>query len=113
MKKQLIILGLVFLAGAIVQAKEVEIALEAELAQRIEEPMKIDDDAVGKGASNGKFIWMEGKPVAGGGGKGWAEFEIPIQEKGKYAIWGRVIAWDGNSDSFWVIWKPADPDEDA
>ena len=75
--------------------------------------MKIDDSNKGKGASNGKFIWMEGKPAVGGGGKGWAEFDIPIQKKGKYAIWGRVLAWDGNSDSFWVTWKPADPDEDA
>ena len=42
--------------------------------------MKVDDNAVGKGASNGKFIWMEGKPTTGG--EGWAEFliNIPNQE---------------------------------
>ena len=113
LKKKLLILGLLFCTGFIVEAKDIEIALEAELAQRIEEPMKIDDSNKGKGASNGQFIWMEGKPAVGGGGKGWAEFDIPIQKKGKYAIWGRVLAWDGNSDSFWVTWKPADPDEDA
>ena len=37
--------------------------------------MKVDDNAVGKGVSNGKFIWMEGKPTTGGC-EGWAEFEI-------------------------------------
>ena len=42
-----------------VNGKEIEIALEAELAQKIQEPMIVDDD-VGKGASNDKFIWMEG-----------------------------------------------------
>ncbi|MAE18347.1 hypothetical protein CMK12_05320 [Candidatus Poribacteria bacterium] len=113
MRKQMLIFGLVVWVCGLTQAKDVEIALEAELAQKIEAPMKADDNAVGKGASNGEFIWMEGKPVAGGGGKGWAEFVVPIKEKGKYAIWGRVIAWDGNSDSFWVTWQPADPNEDA
>jgi len=93
--------------------KSIEIALEAELAQKVEAPMKVDDDAVGKGASNGKFIWMEGKPVTGGGGEGWAEFGINLTQKGEYAIWGRVLAWDGNSDSFWATWQPADPNEDA
>ena len=53
-----------------VNGKEIEIALEAELAQKIQAPMIVDDDDVGKGASNGKFIWMEGKPATGGGGKG-------------------------------------------
>ncbi len=56
---------------------------------------------------------MEGEPAVGGGGEGWAEFDINMSEKGEYAIWGRVLAWDGNSDSFWVTWKPTDPDEDA
>jgi len=51
-----------------VNGKEIEIALEAELAQKIQDPMIVDDDDVGKDASNGKFIWMEGKPATGGGG---------------------------------------------
>ena len=96
-----------------VNGKDIEIALEAELAQKIKEPMIVDDDDVGKNASNGKFIWMEGKPKEGGGGKGWAEFIINLPESGKYALWGHVTAWDGNSDSFWVTWQPADPNEDA
>ena len=54
---------------------------------------------------------MEGKPATGGGGSGWAKFIIDIPENDTYSIWGRVIAWDGNSDSFWVTWTPADPDE--
>ena len=89
---------------------EVEIALEAELANEIVEPMIISEDKL---ASDGKFIWMEGAPVAGGGGVGHADFIINIPEPGDYALWGHVIAWDGNSDSFWVTWQPADPDEDA
>ena len=81
MKKKLIILALLFCVGFIIEAKDIEITLEAELAQIIEEPMKIDDSSKGKGVSNGKFIWMEGKPAVGGRGKGWAEFDIPIQKR--------------------------------
>ena len=89
---------------------EVEIALEAELAQEITEPMIIADDKL---ASDGTFIWAEGAPATGGGGSGYAEFIVTIPEPGDYALWGHVIAWDGNSDSFWVTWQPADPNEDA
>ena len=85
-------------------------AIEAEKADKIEAPMIVSDDAK---ASGGKFIWMEGKPATGGGGKGWAEFIINLPKAGTYALWGKVLAWDGNSDSFWVTWQPADPNEDA
>ena len=85
-------------------------AIEAEKAGKVEAPMIVSDDAK---ASGGKFIWMEGKPATGGGGKGWAEWSINIPKAGTYALWGHVIAWDGNSDSFWVTWQPADPNEDA
>ena len=102
-----------FLCGIVELGAVVEIALEAELAQEIVEPMIIDDGKHAKGASDGKFIWMEGEPVAGGGGAGHADFIVNIPEPGKYALWGHVIAWDGNSDSFWVTWEPADPKEDA
>lgn len=89
---------------------DVEIALEAELADVIQAPMVIADDE--PNSSDGKYIWGPGAPATGGGGTGWAEFIITLPEDGKYALWGHVIAWDGNSDSFWVTWKPADPDED-
>ena len=102
-----------FVCGIVGLGAEVEIALEAELAQEIVEPMVISDDKVGKDASDGKFIWMEGAPATGGGGTGHADFIVNIPEPGKYALWGHVIAWDGNSDSFWVTWQPADPDENA
>jgi len=48
--------------------------------------MKVDDNAVGRGASNGKFIWMGGKPTTGGGG--WAEFviNIPNQENRLFGV---------------------------
>ena len=84
-------------------------AIEAEKAGKVEAPMIVSDDAK---ASGGKFIWMEGKPATGGG-KGWAEWSINIPKAGTYALWGHVTAWDGNSDSFWVTWQPADPNEDA
>lgn len=102
-------------------AKGVEIVLEAELANRIVAPMVIavPADAKAQGGpepdepSRGKFIWAPDKPLQGGanGDRGYAEFIIDIPSSGKYAVWGRVIAWDGNSDSFWVTWKPSDPDE--
>ncbi len=106
----LLVILTAFFCGIATSGAEVEIALEAELAQEVVEPMIIADD---KNASDGKFIWMEGEPVVGGGGAGHADFIINIPEPGEYALWGHVIAWDGNSDSFWVTWQPADPDEDA
>ena len=87
-----------------------ERAIEAEMADVIEEPMVVADDP---DASGGQFVWVEGEPLTGGGGAGWVEFKLHISEPGTYALWGKVIAWDGNSDSFWVTWQPADPDEDA
>lgn len=98
----------------------IEIVLEAELANNIVEPMVVGvpADAKAKGGpepdepSSGKFIWVPGVPASGGRDhQGYAEFIIDIPKKGVYAVWGHVIAWDGNSDSFWVIWRPADPDE--
>ena len=108
-----LVLGILFTFGLLIisgTSYSYERAIEAEMADAIEAPMIIDDDA---DASGGQFIWMEGPPVAGGGGEGWAEYIIPIPEAGTYALWGKVIAWDGNSDSFWVTWQPADPDENA
>ena len=86
-----------------VNGKEIEIALEAELAQKVQEPMIVDDDDVGKDASNGKFIWMEGKPATGGGGKGWAEFSINLPESGKVWHWDRINHWldAGTFDREW------------
>ena len=106
----LLVIFMAFLCGTSQLCAEVEIALEAELANEILDPMIIADD---KDASDGKFIWMEGAPVTGGGDRGHAIFTINIPEADDYALWGHVIAWDGNSDSFWVTWQPADPDEDA
>ena len=108
-----LVLGILFTFGLLLTSGisyGYERAIEAEMADAIEAPMIIDDDA---DASGGQFIWMEGPPVAGGGGEGWAEYILPIPEAGTYALWGKVIAWDGNSDSFWVTWQPADPDENA
>jgi hypothetical protein len=109
----------VLLFGAFMEADGVEIVLEAELAQKIQAPMVVgvSEDAKGQGgiepreASNDKFIWMAGAPATDGLGRGFAEFSVHIPEDGIYAIWGRVIAWDINSDSFWVTWEPADPAE--
>jgi len=114
------VIALALLSGAAMSA-DVEIALEAELANKIQAPMVIavPADAKARGGpepdepSNGKFIWTPGAPVTGGGGTGFAEFIIDIPKDGTYTIWGRAIAWDGNSDSFYVTWDPADGGENA
>ena len=107
------------LFSGVAMAVDVEIALEAELASKIQAPLVIavPADAKKQGGpepdepSNGKFIWMPGRPVTGGGGSGFAEYIVDIPKDGTYAIWGRAVAWDGNSDSFWVTWDPADGGE--
>ena len=96
----------------------VELAFEAEGAT-IEAPMVVatPPDAAAEGGpepvdpSGGKFVWVPGPPVTGGGDEGFVEFVVNIPANGTYAIWGRVVAWDGNSDSLWVTVSPADPDE--
>ena len=105
----LLILLIAVLSETVMLEADVEIALEAELADTIQALVVIADDEL---ASNGKYVWHEGEPEAGGGGAGYAEFIINIPETGKYALWCHVIAWDGNSDSFYVTWQPADPVED-
>ena len=105
----LIFILFVFVLLVIELNAEVEIALEAELADVIQAPMVIAEET---GTSDGKYVWMEGPKETGGGNQGWVEFIIDIPKTGEYALWGHVFAWDGNSDSFWVTWQPSDPDED-
>ena len=104
----MLIISILYISTVVLVA-DVEIALEAELADVIQAPMVIADDE--PNTSDGKYIWAPGAPATGGGGTGWAEFIINLPEDGEYALWGHVIAWDGNSDSLWVTWQPADPDE--
>jgi len=126
MMKYISFVGVLAIASTLLpgaaMAAEIEIVLEAELANKIEGPMVVavpedvkpyDPPVVPDEPSNGKFIWAPSKPVTGGPNdhRGFAEFIIDIPKDGTYAIWGRVIAWDGNSDSFWVTWEPADPAE--
>lgn len=113
MRSKIFVLGILFICSLLVisgTSYGYERAIEAEMADTIEAPMIVDEDA---NASNGEFIWMEGPPATGGGGEGWAEYTLFIPEPGTYALWGKVLAVDGNSDSFWVTWQPADPDENA
>ena len=108
------VLGILFVAGLLILhgiSYSYDRAIEAEMANSIETPMAIDDDPA---ASGGQYVWVEGEPASSDRDhQGWVEFVINIPEAGTYALWGKVIAWDGNSDSFWVTWQPADPDEDA
>ncbi|MCH8290411.1 hypothetical protein IH992_04825 [Candidatus Poribacteria bacterium] len=124
MTRSTIFLGIAFVFGLLLTSGigyAFDWATEAEMAATIEAPMVVgtSSDAAAQGGpepsapSRGNFVWMPGPPVAGGGGEGWAEFTINIPAAGTYALWGKVTAWDGNSDSFWVTWQPADPDEDA
>lgn len=94
----------------------VEIAIEAEKAATIEAPMVIatPPEAAAQGGpepvdpSGGKFVWSPGPPTTGGGDEGFMEFVVNIPSNGTYAVWGRVVAWDGNSDSCWVTVAPTD-----
>ena len=113
MNKLMFVLGMLFIAGLLIMhgvSYSYDFAIEAEKADTLEAPMVVAEDG---DASDGKYIWMEGPKATGGGDQGWAEFKIHIPAEGTYALWGHVFVWDGNSDSFWVTWQPADPDEDA
>ena len=112
MRYKTFVFGLVFIAGVLLTSGigyGFDWAFEAEMADVIEAPMIVADDA---DASGGQYVWMEGPPATGGGGEGWVEYSLNLPA-GTYALWGKVIAEDGNSDSFWVTWQPADPDENA
>ena len=102
-----IIIGLLMLNGTVYSW---DLAIDAEMAHTIQEPMVIAEDDE---ASGGLYVWMAGEPATGGGDQGWAEYNVNIPAAGTYALWGKVFVWDGNSDSFWVTWQPADPNEDA
>lgn len=109
------VIFIIFIPEFTYAAKPIEIALEAELANTIEKPIEVavpdDAEPSPNEPSRGKFIWAPGAPIAGGGGQGFAEFIVDLPQADTYAIWGHVVAWDGNSDSFWVTVRPADPDE--
>ena len=112
MQYRTFIVGMLFIAGILLTSgisHGFDWAIEAEMADTIETPMIVADDA---DASGGQYVWMEGPPATGGGGEGWVEYKLNVPA-GTYALWGKVIAEDGNSDSFWVTWQPADPDENA
>ena len=113
MRNMMYVLGMLLIVGILMLnsvSYSFDRAIEAEMADTIEAPMVVAED---DGASDGKYVWMEGEPATGGGDQGWIEFKIDIPTAGTYALWGHVFVWDGNSDSFWVTWQPADPDEDA
>lgn len=113
MRNMMYVLGMLLIVGILIVngvSYSFDRAIEAEMADTIEEPMVVAED---DGASDGKYVWMEGEPLTGGGDQGWIEFKIDIPTAGTYALWGHVFVWDGNSDSFWVTWQPADPDENA
>ena len=112
MQYRTFIFGMLFITGILLTSGlsyGFDWAIEAEMADAIEAPMIVADDA---NASGGQYVWMEGPPATGGGGEGWVEYKLNVPA-GTYALWGKVIAEDGNSDSFWVTWQPADPDENA
>ena len=64
--KNLIVFALIISLSSFisVNGKDIEIALEAELAQKIKEPMIVDDDDVGKNASNQHYVDMFSAPVS-------------------------------------------------
>ena len=48
-------------------------------------------------ASSGTYIW-----VPNGGGSGYAQYTFQVTSAGNYIVWGRVLAPNGNDDSFSV-----------
>lgn len=114
MRYNMLVFSMLFVVGLLLAnsiSYSYDRAIEAEAADVIEPPMVSAEDAA---ASGGKYVWVEGEPASSETDhQGWVEFVIDIPEAGKYALWAKVIAWDGNSDSFWVTWQPADPDENA
>ncbi len=48
-------------------------------------------------ASSGTYIW-----VPSGGGSGYAQYTFDVTSAGDYIVWGRVLAPDGVSDSFYA-----------
>jgi hypothetical protein len=117
--KRLAIACVVLGSAAALGAAAFELALEAELAE-IVEPMVLGVPGDGKDQggpgvndpSNLAWVWAPGPPVVGDpiDHQGHVTFVVQIPKETTYYIWGHVIAWDGNSDSFWVTVTP--PDED-
>jgi hypothetical protein len=54
--------------------------------------------AADNGASSGMYIWVQD----GGGSGGSAKYSFEVAKAGNYIIWGRVLAPNGTSDSFYV-----------
>jgi len=98
MRFKTLVFSILFTCGLLLTigtSSSYERAIEAEMADAIEAPMVVADDG---DASGGQFVWMEGPAATGGGGEGWVEYNIHIPAAGTYALWGKVTAWDGNSD---------------
>ena len=49
-------------------------------------------------ASSGMYIWVPN----GGGSGGYVEYSFDIPSAGQYVVWGRVLAPNGEDDSFYV-----------
>ena len=64
---------------------DVEIALEAELANTRQDPMVVAEDEL---ASNGKYVWMEGAPATGGGGPRMGRIHYRHPRSGHLCVMG-------------------------
>jgi hypothetical protein len=73
----------------------VQIWLEAEATSQRKRPMVVANDAR---ASGGKYLWV---PIGTNSG-GFAAYKVTIPKSGTYVVWGRVIANNGQEDSFYV-----------
>lgn len=69
--------------------------LETEHPLKMTSPMR---SALDSSASSGKYIWVPN----GAGTRGSAVYNFTISQAGNYVIWGRVIAPNGNDDSFFI-----------
>ncbi len=89
----IVIFGLLFLGATLATAEE--LAFEAEDVADIQAPMVIKED---EEASGGEYIVSPAEGVSA-----FVDYAIEIPEEGDWIVWGRVIAPNGDQDSFLIV----------
>ena len=74
---------------------EVRLWLEAEAPSQLTAPMVVASDSR---ATGGKYLWTPNSHT----GDGMATYHFTVPTTGTYALWGRVIAANGEDNSFFV-----------
>lgn len=90
-----IFICVVFFSAMASFGRATEIAFEAEDATVIQPPFEIRED---KEASGGEYIVSPSEGV-----NAFVEYAVEIGKEGDWIIWGRVIAPNGDQDSFLIV----------